>query len=354
MTRSPAKPVSQADIARLAGVSTATVSLALNGHPRLSQATRQRVTEVASHLGYDFTANLEARSLRARGTGKPVLYHALGMVWASKQTPMVGDSFHRMMLDGIVQACWSHDLVLSLLNTTGPGPSRGLNALARVDGVIVPLERPAAVHHARQAGKPTVTVFGGGPTQSGVTDVAVDHQDVVRQAFEHLHAHGHRAVGYLGTDMRSPVAAQRWAAYCRCLEAAGLTYREHHLDCQSPGLEHQHGAEAFNRLWSNTTDDKPTALIVYNDTMALGVLDAARQRGLRVPRDLSLVSIDGIPETAESDPPLTTVAVDMIDLGQRIVTYLLERAGIPPEQPEQLCAETALVQRASVAPPRQS
>ena len=325
------------DVAAAAGVSRATVSYVFSAHARVAvaAATRARVLGVARDLGY--TPNPLARGLRGERTG------VLGVVIGNIDANHVGLDIVRAI--GRAAAAAGHQVLIA---DAGGAPARE-SAEARVlrdravDGIIFngPAD-PTSVLLARDAGIPTVMVERYAPV-AGVPGLCVDERAGSRLAVRHLAELGHRRLGYVGLADLHEADRARFEGAAAEAAALGLELR--------PGWVYRRrdqGARAtfaFCRRMLGRPS-RPSAVYAGGNLFAIEVLRAAREVGLRVPEDLSLVSFDD--QYAEvTVPRLTTVCAAPEDLGAAAVGLLLRllRAG-PGEAPPP--AETVLQPRLHV------
>ncbi|WP_240675558.1 LacI family DNA-binding transcriptional regulator [Cellulomonas endophytica] len=324
------------EVARAAGVSTATVSRALRGLPNVSDATRARVLAAATALGY--VPSPSAASLASGRT------RTIGLL-----TPRVQHWFFANVIEGAERALRRQGFDALLYTSADERPRRRVDPGVlrhRVDGVLVvglPLE-DAEVATLVALGRPLVFVGTGAP---GQVVVHIDDLATAVAATEHLVGLGHRTVGLVtGEPDAAPWSppALRTEGWRRTLLAAGLE--------AGPDLvEHGHfevaGARAaLGRLLDRRPD--VTAVLAASDEMAMGVVLAARDLGRRVPEDLSVVGIDGhdLGELAG----LTTMAQDALGQGAtaaRMLLDLLAGTSVPAE----VVHPTQLVVRTSTAPP---
>lgn len=301
------------DVAARAGVSTATVSRALRGLPHVSPATRAVVARAAAEL--DYVASRSAASL------------ASGRTWTvAVLTPYVDRWFFAQVLGGLEEGLRpaGYDVLLHTL----PLPARErfdpLRLRRRVDAVVVvtvPLAG-AELDALRGLGLPVVFV---GAALPGAASVRVDDVAVGRTATAHLLGLGHTRVAHLGGDPTQPVnshsPADRRAGWMSALRDAGLQPRpEYDVDGEFTA---RGGADALRGLLA--LPEPPTAVFAASDEMALGVLAAARQQGVRVPEDLSVVGVDDHP-LAEVQG-LTTVVQDVGGQARLAARLLLDALG---------------------------
>ena len=324
------------DVARLAGVSHQSVSRVLNGSPLVSAETRSRVEDAIEQLNY--RRNVSARALASSKTMKVGVVAVGG--W------QFGPS---VILFAITEAARDagYDTTLHrLASIDRTSMNEALEHLSRdaVDGVIViaPLTEAATAFEGLSTDLPLIMFEPG--IDNGTTFVAIDEELGARLATRHLIELGHRTVhhisgpeGWLGTEAR----VRGWRAE---LSAAGGVAPVSITADWSARSGYEAG-RALARL------DDLTAVFAANDQMALGLLKALEEGGVSVPRDVSVVGFDDVPESSFYHPALTTVRMDFAEVGRRCVARLLRLINgqalepVGPVVPE-------LVIRASTARPR--
>ncbi|GAB4413881.1 MAG: LacI family DNA-binding transcriptional regulator [Anaerolineae bacterium] len=324
-------------IAQEAGLSITTVSRALAGYDDVNEETRQRVIAIARRLGYQ--PNLAARHLRSKQT------HTIGMV--IPLTSYFSDPFFMELLSGVGRqaAEYGYDLLLSAQQ---PGEEeliayRRMVASSRIDGVIVARvwKDDPRIAFLREAQHPFVA-FG----RSGDGDypyIDVDGLSGMRQLVRHLVERGHRRIALILSPANLVFTAVRYEGYAQGLAEAGLPIRQDYL--VEADLSQEDGCAAAHRLL--TLPDPPTAIIACNDTMAIGAMEAARERGLKVGRDLAIAGFDDIPTAAHTDPPLTTVRQPIYDIGRRALDMLIRVIRHEPLEEPHVLLNPELVVRAS-------
>ncbi|MBN9238969.1 MAG: LacI family transcriptional regulator [Micrococcales bacterium 70-64] len=272
------------EVAQLAGVSTATVSRALSGNGHVSEATRQRVHEAALQLEYVVSSN--ASSL-ATGRTKNV-----GVV-----IPFLNRWYYGAVLEGAESALLGHGYDLTLYNLGGGGDERRsvfehFLLRKRVDAVIaIALElTESEVGRLHDMNKPIVGVGG---TIEGVRTLSIDDPGVARLATEHLLSLGHTMIAHIGGDVDSEmdfhVPTRRRGGYEAALRDAGITPDPELY--QAADFTLQGGYAAAKQLLGNPRK-RPTAVFAASDEMAIGTILAARDLGLNVPADVSVVGVD--------------------------------------------------------------
>ena len=332
------------EVAELAGVSTATVSRALSGNGHVSPATRERVHAAASELGYVVSSN--ASSL-ATGRTKNV-----GVV-----TPYLNRWFYGSVVEGAEQALLSHGYDLTLYNLSGGNNERRsvfehFLLRKRVDAVIaISLElTPNEVNSLLDLGKPIVGI--GGPLP-GVRTLSIDDIAVARLATEHLLSLGHRSIAHIGGNKAFEVdfhlPTNRRIGYETALEAVGIPVDPELFAAADFSM--QGGYNAAKQLFGNPRK-RPTAVFAASDEMAIGAMLAARDMGLSVPQDISIMGIDDH-ELSEFFG-LSTVAQYPDEQGHKAVEILMDQ--LHPGTREKGSLNTPLnfdlIVRSSTARPR--
>ncbi len=325
------------DIARAAGVSHSTVSRALKGDPRISQATTERIRRLAEEMGYRPSA--VAQSLVTRQT------RTIGLV-----VTFISDPFIDRIVDGIedqaAQAGYS-----VFLSASHADPERELTVVEtfhrrRVDGVIVLASRVGHLYGERldELGVPIVLINSQAEGEY-LYSVSADDRQGARLVVQHLVELGHRRIGYIGCTFRPPSSRRRWAGYRDALEEAGLPYNpdlvvvpDTHQDVESGRL----GLKAL-------LEQGVTAVFCYNDRTAIGTMLEARKHGLHVPRSLSVAGFDNIDASWYVTPTLTTVHQPRLEMGRRAAQMLLDLLAGQPVSDALFPCE--LIVRESTAPP---
>lgn len=311
-----------ADVARQAGVSRTAVSFAFNDPSRLSSETLNRILGVAHELGY--YPNPVARSLISKRVG------VLGMVIPQSTSSLFANPFYAELLRGVGQVCDQQDFALLLVPPAQGSLTRAFSRAA-VDGfVVIGLDdRHPAMEMLRRRRVPFVTVDG--PPLAEAPSVNIDDRGGACQAAQHLLDLGHRDLLTIAirppdgerTDDQVPfdgVSAVRLAGYRDAFERANVPYPARVIPTAST---REAGQQAFHAVWE--AGARPSAVLAMSDIIALGVLDAARDLGIRVPEDLSVVGFDDIPAARLCRPALTTVFQPTVEKGMRAAQMLIDR-----------------------------
>ena len=342
------KRPTQADVARLAGVSRATVSYVLNGQGNgkvpISEETRQRVTEAIEKLAY--VPDASAQALRSGST------KTIGLIIPDLQNPHFWEN-----ADGVAdeaRAAGYHLLLTSnyLSPVYGQDVFRDLSR-RRIDGLILmgclideSAEAGAIMTQLSERGVAIVEISGLAQVEHELDRVVSDYRDATQELMAHLLALGHRRIGLINGVALPDLAEDRVGAYQDSLRAAGIEPDPALLATCGPSMEE--GYQAARQLLERRP--RPTALVAINDILAMGALRAAGDLGLGVPTDLSLVGFDDTPMAQFMLPRLTTVSKDAVNMGRRAVRLLLARLDDPKRPRQQVKAGARVILRESVGP----
>jgi LacI family transcriptional regulator len=339
---SPRKPVTIRDVARKAGVSPGTVSRAVNESPLVNDETRKRILAVVEELNY--TPNLIARRL---STGKTLTIAVI--------LPFLTRPAETERLSGVVSslAKTDYDLLIHVIEEPEDRATCFLTIPRhdRVDGVLIISLSPTdeEVPQLANAEVPIVLIDANHPDLTMLHRVTVDDIAGGQTATEYLIELGHTRIGFIGDVIDNPFnftsSRDRYMGYCKALKAAGISPRLEYY------REDQHGRPEAREMAKQmlSLPDRPTAIFAASDTQAVGVLEVAREEGLCVPDDLSVVGYDDI-EVADI-LGLTTMRQLLFESGQRGVELLLETLENPETERVHEVLPTELVIRGTTAPP---
>lgn len=304
-----------ADVAALAGVSLATASKSLSGAADVATGTRLRVREAAGRLGYTRPGHRPRIQVAADTLGNPY-------------TPFV--------LQGLLDAAKELGIDVAIALSHGrrqphePGSAGWITdaADAGFAGVVV-ITLPVGAEHARAAasrGVSVVAIDPVSPAPTTVTTVRSSNEQGGYDATSHLLRLGHtRIAAVLGMESSAP-SVQRLDGYHAALREAGLQPDPELV--RSGDFRYEGGLVAGNDLLR--MDHPPTAVFAHNDHMAMGVMEAARRLGMRIPDDLSIVGFDDVEWARWSTPPLTTVRQPLEDIGAEAIHMIdAELRGVP-------------------------
>jgi DNA-binding LacI/PurR family transcriptional regulator len=331
-----------ADVARVAGVSHQTVSRVLSGHPNVRAGTRATVLEAVERLGY--RRNSAARALATRRT------HTLGVIAAN--TTLHGPA---STLFGVQEAARERGYLTSavtLRTLTGASLTEAMHHLTAwgVEGVIAITPQRDAVRAlaSLRAPCPVVTVEGG--QVPGLPGVSVDQRLGARMVTEHLLAAGHATVWHVAGPAHWLESEARTAGWQSALEEAGARVPPVLRGDWSPLSGYRAGQQLAGRALAPAGPGSGlSAVFVANDHMALGVLRAFREAGLRTPADVAVAGFDDTPQAEFFPPPLTTVRQDFGLLGRSSIELLLEHIEGTTTEAEHRTIAPELIVRASTA-----
>ncbi|HSZ38627.1 MAG TPA: LacI family DNA-binding transcriptional regulator [Trebonia sp.] len=328
-----------AEIAAEAGVSLPTVSKVVNGHAEVAPATRARVEQLLGERGYRHPG-----MRRGRHAGLiDVIFNELDSPWAAE------------ILRGVEEWCSAHGVAVavSAVRHDNARPASWTSALAShdTDGVLLVTWKVTErqLRQLRDANIPLVVIDPVNLPKADLPGVGATNWAGGIVATDHLIETGHDRIAIIGGPVRDMCSRARIGGYRSALERAGLKYDPalvRHGDFQYEGGRAQ--ADSLLDLAS-----PPTAIFAGNDQQAFGVYEAARQRGLRIPRDLSVIGFDDLRISRWASPPLTTIRQPLAEMGRLAAEMLgtLIEGLTPPSH--QLELATELVVRDSTAPPPQ-
>jgi LacI family transcriptional regulator len=326
-------------------VDPSTVSRVLRGDPaqHVRPETRQRILDAAARLAY--RPNAMARSLRTRRTG------TIGLVIPSLDNVGFADVTH-----GIQRAAAEAGLLLLVVEAQALRSEPGGDAVYErlvgdglVDGLIVAFATLEGHHVSRLAdrGIPLVLVNRRAPGISG--SVVVDDERGSCMAVQHLAGLGHRRIGWIGLDADTDTAQRRRQGYLDGLRATGRAASGDLEELASPTVAG--GRQAVVRLLERTAGHPPTALFAASLMSALGVREGLLERGLRIPEDVSLVAFNDHPIAEHLAPPLTTVRMPNLEMGEEAVRMLVGAIEGQPVHDVMITRAPEVIVRASTAAP---
>lgn len=328
-------PATMRDVARRAGVSTATVSRALAGKPHVSQEFRERVRAAAQEL--DYRPSRIARSLRVKRSS------TMALIISDIQNP-----FFTSLVRGVEDVAHEHGYGVFLCNSDEDADKESLyvNLLLaeRVAGVVVSATREtdSPCRKLVEADMPVVAV----DRRMGDLDVdtvVVDNVDGAYQAVSHLVGLGHRRIGIIGGPLWTTTGRERLEGYRKALS-------QHKIELDRKliiaGDFKQSGGYRM-ALGLLELDNPPSAIFAGNNLTTLGALNAIHEKGLSIPHDVAIIGFDDMPWAASLNPPLTAVAQPTYALGCTAADLLFKRLADPERQIVEVVLRTTLVVRDS-------
>jgi LacI family transcriptional regulator len=337
-TRS-SEPVTIIDVAREAGVSYATVSRVINHEDYVKPETRERVTAALKRLGY--VGNRQARTLRGGRT------HTVGLLVRGLDTGYIGE-----IVRGIDRELVAHhyDLMLYTTHWRQQSESRYIETLTQgmVDGLLLVLPRTPEnyLDRLRERHFPYVLIDHQGIDSIGPAVGATNRQGG-HDATHYLLELGHRHIGFITGDMQLGCAQERLQGYKDALQEYDIALYAQWV-VEGDFLQPSGYAGAVTLL---ARSPRPTAIVASNDVMALGVMEAVRDHGLRIPEDISIIGFDDIPQAASVHPPLTTIRQPLEEMGRVAAQLLLEMIKNDDQPNQHIALPTQLIKRHSCQAP---
>lgn len=302
------------DVAKMAGVSTTTVSHVINQTRHVAEETKQIVLNAIQQLNYSPSA--VARSLKINTT------KSIGMIVTTSEAPYFAEIIH-----AVEEHCYRQGYSLFLCNTQND-PEKIKNHLEmlakkRVDGILV---------MCSEYSQDSLDIFSHfNDLPMVIMDWGIQHNnnDLIQDnsfngaylATKYLIENGHQDIGIIAGELRKSIAQTRYQGFERAMQEANLAINPDWV--QEGFFEPEDGYECMNKILAQTK--LPTAVFCCNDVMALGAISAITERGLNVPEDISIIGYDNIHASRFYAPPLTTIHQSKARLGQQAVTLLLER-----------------------------
>ena len=323
------------DIARATGVSSPTVSRVLNGKAGVSASTRERVEAALRESGYRRQEGRQSLAI------VELMFHALESPWALE------------IICGVERVAREHELAVVLTEMQGrftPGRAWTEQVLERRPTGVVAVFSELTVQQQSQLatrGIPLVVVDPTGEPLHETPSVGATNWSGGVAATRHLLDLGHRRIAMISGPTQWPCCRARLDGYNAAMASAGITVE--------PALTPVEILYVEGGLRAGTSllrlPDPPTAIFTANDLQAIGVFEAARRAGMRIPQELSVVGFDDLPYAQWSGPPMTTVRQPLADMGATAARLLVALSR--GEQPDQLRIElsTTLIVRESTAPP---
>jgi LacI family repressor for deo operon, udp, cdd, tsx, nupC, and nupG len=329
-----------ADIAVQAGVSEATVSRVLNGKPGVSAATRESVLAALDVLGYERPVRLRRRSAGLVGLITPELENPIFPAFAQVIAQDLTRQGYTPVLATQTPGGSTEDELTEML------VDRGVSGILYVSGLHADTTAdPGRYERLRGQGVPFVLINGYSDAVRAAF-VSPDDRAAMRLAVTHLIALGHRRIGLAVGPKRFVPVQRKIEGYLRSMREQSELDEETVADLVQHSLYTLEGGQAAA---SALLDRGCTAVVCASDMMALGAIRAARERGLSVPREISVIGFDDSPLIAFTDPPLTTIRQPVTAMGQAAVRALLEEIGGTPAPHGEFVFLPELVVRGSTA-----
>ena len=338
-------PITIKDIAKEAGVSHSTVSRALRGSSLISEETTKHIRETALKLGY--LPSAAARSLKTNRS------QALGVIVSN-----IDDPYFSEILQGIEEIAQGNNYSLFMAASQRDPEREGTIIQSmrqhRVDGVII-CSTTFSDEQSRHFSKYDIPIVVVNNQAAEDYRYSIYHDDVdgSRQLTRHLIELGHRKIAYLGNSHSGRTTLDRLAGFRQEMESNGLAVPANYIH-EIPGSEPEKAILALDHFLE--LPDRPTALVCFNDMMAIGILKSLQERGIRVPEEISITGFDNIVFSNYTNPPLTTFDQPKRFIGQKAAELILSlldpnsKTNVP-EQKIQVLKGNLLVRESTAPPP---
>lgn len=326
-------------IGKLAGVSRSTVSRVVNGQPDVKAGVRERVLKVIQDTG--FVPNPVARSLAAQRSG------ILGLVFPRSVATFFGDPYFSRLTHGITQGAYEHGYMPTLfLFYTEKEEELLLPRIAQhsfLDGVIVQAttDKDPIIPQLQKSGMPFLVVGRLNTMPDSLNYIDVDNLSGAYNAVKHLIKLGRERIAHVTGDLDNRAAVDRKFGYEKALREHGFPVEENMI--VNGFFSEIGGYESVEKLLPY----KPDAIFAASDTMALGVVRALQEKGLRVPDDVAVIGFDDLPPASQTNPALTTIKQPILRFGMNAVEVLIDIMENGSEPPYHVLYDTELIIRDS-------
>ncbi|MBW8349936.1 LacI family DNA-binding transcriptional regulator [Bacillus sp. IITD106] len=329
------------DVAKYANVAPSTVSRVIADSPRISEETKKRVREAMKELGYH--PNLIARSLASKSTS------VLGLVMPESADVIFQNPFFSNVLQGLSES--AHEKMYALQMTTGKTEDEILQEVehmvqgGRVDGIVLLTSRveDKLMNYLFKSKFPFVVIGKPFKNAEQITHVDNDNFRAAKEATKYLIKLKHEKIGFIGGSLNLVVTIDRLLGYEKALRDAGIELKDQYVVHEE--FLQQGGSEAVAELLK--LDEPPTALVVADDVMALGVMKRLDEFGVSVPEEISIVSFNNVIFAEMAKPPLTSVDINIFILGYQAAKNLILNIENPKEPVKRIIIPHELVIRSS-------
>jgi LacI family transcriptional regulator len=329
------------DVAREAGVSMATVSRVVNNNPNVKPQTRKKVFEAIERLGY--RPNAVARGLASKKTT------TVGVV-----IPDISNTIFSEVARGIedIANMYHYNIILCNADKKKEKEIRVINTLLekQVDGLLFMGGAVTDEHiQAFKTSSVPIVLCATTDENNAVASVDIDHEKAAMDAVALLIQNGHRDIAMISGTLQDPANGfARYQGYKKALEAAGIPVREDYV--RIGNYRYESGLEVTKHFLE--LKERPTAIFAATDEMAIGAIHTLQDNGLKVPEDISVISVDNIRMASMVRPQLTTVAMPMYDIGavsMRLLTKLMNKETKEASELMQVILPHEVIHRNSVA-----
>ncbi|MFZ0391362.1 MAG: LacI family DNA-binding transcriptional regulator [Calditrichia bacterium] len=333
------KRVTAREVADALGISTMTVSRALNNRPNVDEDTRKKVVKAAEELGY--IPNHIAKSLVLRKT------NTIGVV-----VPEITHSFFPEVVRGIEEVCYQagYDLILTHSNEDGQREKWAIQTLIskQVDGLLISTAQTGSndsfYRQVMRRGIPLV-FYDRCVKDLGVNCVSIDDEQCSTLVTEHLISHGYKRIGHLSGPEQVLIGKLRRSGYLKAFQNHNMTANSEIII--EAGFHEKNGYEAMNRLLDLPQEIRPDAIVAVNDPAAFGAMKAIYERGLKIPQDVAIVGFSDDIRAELMRAPLTTIRQNAYEVGHQAINKLIDLIEGKSEKIEEIIVRGELVIRQS-------
>lgn len=329
------------DVAKAAGVSVSTVSRIINNNPLISDETRERVLKIMKEFNY-------VPNSMARGLSNQQAF-TVALLVNIEDTKSFSNPFFYEVMHGIETVVYSRGLCLIIANLqTSLNKDDMFNRLIhekRTQGVILPssIMNPHLVKELKNIKFPFVTIGEPSGIKEPIDWVDINNFQGSQQAFEHLHAQGYKNIAFIGGSQSEVFNKNRLSGYKAALAGNGLEYRQEYvLEGKSSKKD---GLEMMLQLLK--LPQRPDAVICSDNILSMGAIKAVKNANLRIPEDVGVLSFDNFPIAELLEPSLTTVDIDVFELGVQAANILFKLIDNPSARQQQSLISTCIEVRES-------
>ena len=329
------------DVAKAAGVSPSTVSRVIKDHPHINEETKKRVRKLMKELGYH--PNFQARSLVVRST------ETIGIVMPNSATQALQNPFFPEVIRGISMKAHEHQFGVYL--TTGITDEEIFQQVVsmvqgrRVDGIILLYSKTddKIMNYLLELKFPFTVVGRPSMNAERITYVDNDNIYITKQVTDYLIKLGHQKISFIGFNMEHVFTIDRLEGYKQALQEAGISFdKKYIIHEQCLKSEGKAGITKFL-----SSHEPPTALVVADDFTAIELMSYSEELNIKVPEEISIVSFNDVPLAAHMKPQLTSVNIDIFQLGFEAANCLIEIIKKPDALPKRVTIPAKMIERKS-------
>jgi DNA-binding LacI/PurR family transcriptional regulator len=328
------------DVAKAAGVSTATVSRVINNNPLISPDTVEKVRRIMREMKY-FPSSI------ARGFSNRSTYN-IALIIDMENTSAFVNPFFYLIQYGIERMICSHGYNLIIANQrTHIGRETALNRIIlekRADGIIFPafLLKKNIVNKTEEEKIPFI-VLGEPENKFNVNWVDINNRMGGYIAATHLIQNGYKKIAFISSDLNDTYNKNRYVGYLDALKECGIEYIQEFILKNVSGKDCGH--TAARQLLE--AENPPDSFVFTNNIPAFGAIQAIKEKGLRIPGDIGVVSFDNYPVAEFSDPPMTIVDIDVVELGIQAASMILKEIERPSSSKQNSLLSVRILSRGS-------